>query len=376
MTPPLTGIRVVDLSRLLPGAFATLMLAELGAEVIKIEDPRGGDPMRRLPPILNGRGIYDYLLNRGKKSVALDLKDSPSAALLQKLIATADVVVESFRPATARRFGVAGEQLRAIHPRLVHCAITGYGQTGPYAERPGHDLNYVSLSGLLSVDRPSFAGASEGKPADLPRMFIADVGGGAMTAVIGILAALFGRDRHGEGASLDIAMHDACLYWMMLPAARELVEDGAHATGEIPTFGAHASYNVYKTRDDRWIALGALELKFWSAFCEAIGRPELTTRHATDETDQAGLIKEMRDVFAKRTRGEWLSLLTRHDVCLSPVNDPREALADPHASARGTVTNHGTYSTIRAPFLRELPDLAPPPEVGQHTDEILGAISP
>src|SRR5262245_16550302 len=160
---PLHGIRVVDLSRLLPGAFATLMLAELGADVIKVEDPRGGDPMRRLPPILNGRGIYDYLLNRGKRSVSVDLKDAGDRARLDRLIDTADVVVESFRPATARRLGVSGEQLRGSTPdgrspqarsRLIHCAITGYGQTGPYAERPGHDLNYVSLAGLLAVDRP------------------------------------------------------------------------------------------------------------------------------------------------------------------------------------------------------------------------------
>src|SRR5580765_49312 len=200
MPPPLTGIRVVDLSRLLPGAFATLMLAELGADVIKIEDPRGGDPMRRLPPLLNGRGIYDMLLNRGKRSVALDLKEAESVRVLHRLVDTADVVVESFRPGTARRLGVSGEQLRERNARLIHCAITGYGQSGPYAERPGHDLNYVSISGMLATDRPGLE-----KSGELPRMFIADVGGGAMTAVIGILASLFGRERHGQGNSLDIS---------------------------------------------------------------------------------------------------------------------------------------------------------------------------
>ncbi len=368
--PPLKGIRVVDLSRLLPGAFATLMLAELGADVIKIEDPRGGDPMRQLPPILNGRGIYDYLLNRGKRSVALDLKDPAHVRQLHSLVDTADVVVESFRPGTARRLGVSGEQLRARNPRLIHCAITGYGQSGPYAERPGHDLNYVSISGMLSADRPLLE-----KSGELPRMFIADVGGGAMTSVIGILAALFGRERHGEGGSIDISMHDAALYWVMLPGARDLIEGGEQAAGDLPTFGKHASYNVYKTRDGRAIALGALEEKFWVAFCEAIDRPDLIARHATGEADQAELLDEVRALFAERTRDEWMALLTSHDVCATPVNTPKEALADPHVLARGTVRDHGTHRSIRAPFLRELPNLGPPPEVGQHTDEVLASLS-
>src|SRR5262245_17376492 len=158
------------------------MLAELGAEVIKVEDPRGGDPMRHLPPLVGGRGIYDLLLNRGKKSVVLDLKDQTARPAFDRLLARADVVLESFRPGTAKRLGVSAADIRARYPRIVHCAITGYGQTGPYAERPGHDLNYVSVSGFLASDRPSFAEAPDGKPfADLPRMFIADVGGGAMS---------------------------------------------------------------------------------------------------------------------------------------------------------------------------------------------------
>ena len=290
---PLDGLRVLDLSRLLPGAFATLMLAELGAEVIKIEDPKGGDPMRALPPLVNGRSVYDLLLNRGKKSVALDLRLPESAAALDRLVAKSDVVIESFRPRTAKKLGVAGEQLRQRYPALIHCAITGYGQTGPYAERPGHDLNYVSVSGFLAADA-----REAGK---LPKMFIADVGGGAMSAVAGILAALVGRERFGVGATLDISMHDAALYWVMLPAARDLIDDGSTATGELPTFGAHASYNIYETSDGKRIALGALEKKFWVAFCDGIGRPDLAARHQSDAADQAELLREMRALFASRT---------------------------------------------------------------------------
>lgn len=363
---PLAGVRVLDLSRLLPGAFATQMLAELGAEVLKVEDPAGGDPMRHLPPILDGRGIYDLLLNRGKKSVALDLKNPGDAEVLDRLVATADIVVESFRPGTARRLGVDAARLRARYPRLVHCSITGYGQTGPYAERPGHDLNYVALSGLLAADRPN--------PTELPRMFIADVGGGAMTSVIGILAALFGRTRDGQGASLDISMHDAMLYWVMLPAARDLVAGGAEAEGELPTFGAHASYNVYRTADGLLVALGALERKFWVAFCAGIGRSDLAARHATGEPDQLELIKEMRALFATRTRDEWLSLMASHDVCLTPVNSPQEALRDPHVVARGVVQAASGMRVVRPPFLSRIPNLSPPPSVGQHTAEVIAGL--
>jgi crotonobetainyl-CoA:carnitine CoA-transferase CaiB-like acyl-CoA transferase len=341
------------------------MLAELGAEVIKIEDPRGGDPMRNMPPLLDGRGLYDLLLNRGKKSVALDLRAPESASVLDGLVARSDVVVESFRPSTAKRLGVSAEQLRARHPRLIHCSITGYGQTGPYAERPGHDLNYVAISGVLDFDRPD--------PTTLPRMFLADIGGGAMSAVIGILAALFGGERTGEGASLDVSMHEAALYWVMLPAARELVDDGERASGELPTFGAHACYNVYRTRDDEHIAVGALEPKFWAVFCRALGRDDLLERQLSAGADQAEVLSEIRRTFASRTRDEWLAFFAAHDVGVTPVNRARDALADAHVAARGAVVRGGDLRAVRPPFARIVPDLSPAPGLGQHTDEVLSA---
>lgn len=340
------------------------MLAELGAEVIKVEDPRGGDPMRHLPPLVGGRGIYDLLLNRGKKSVVLDLKDPSARPAFDRLLEQADVVLESFRPGTAKRLGVSAADIRARHPRIVHCAITGYGQTGPYAERPGHDLNYVSVSGFLAADR--------GDVTSLPRMFIADVGGGAMSAVVGILAALLGRERGGTGASLDISMHEAALYWLMVPAARELVEGGAEATDELPTFGRHACYNVYRTRDGEHVALGALEPKFWRAFTTAVGRPDLAARHLTDEEDQRALLDEVRGIFAGRTRDEWLALLGDHDLCLTPVNQPRGAFADPHVTARGTVIDAPGLRAIRPPFASRVADLSPAPALGAHTAEVIG----
>lgn len=364
----LDGVRVLDLTRLLPGGFATLMLAELGADVIKLEDPRGGDPMRRLPPFVNGRSVYDLLLNRGKRSVAMDLRDAASRPLFDALVAWADVVVESFRPAAARRLGVSGAQLRARHPGLVHLAITGYGQTGPYAERPGHDLNYVAVSGVLAADRPH--------PSHLPRMFMADVGGGAMSAVIAMLAALLGRARTGEGATLDLSMQDAALYWVMLPGAPDLIDEGATATGALPTFGDHACYNVYETRDDRQVALGALEAKFWMAFCDAIGRPDLRPRHLTDPADQAALLDEVRAVFRTRTQAEWLAFFEGRDVCLSPVNTPAQAFADPQIVARGTVVRAPGLRTVRSPFGMAPVPLREAPTVGQDTAGIRAALDP
>lgn len=363
----LSGVRVLDMSRLLPGSFATLMLAELGADVIKIEDPGRGDPIRGLPPFIDGRSVYDLLLNRGKRSVALDLRDPASASVLDSLLARVDVVVESFRPATAGRLGVSGPQIRARHPRLIHAALTGYGQTGPYADRPGHDLNYVAVSGMLAMDRP--------EPTHLPKMFMADVGGGAMSAVIAILAALFARERSGEGAALDLSMHDAALFWVMLPGARDLIDGGARAVGELPTFGDHACYNVYESSDGRQVALGALEPKFWSTFCEAVGRPDLQPRHLTAPEDQVALTRELREVFRTRTQAEWLAFFEGRDVCLSPVNTAAEAFADPHINARGTVIRGHGLSAVRSPFGLPAASLRPAPTVGQDTDDILRSLA-
>ena len=352
---------MLDFSRLIPGNFATLMLAELGADVIKIEDATHGDPTRHLPPSLDGQGIYHLLLNRGKKSVAVELRNPETLKLCNSLIDSADVIVESFRPSTAKAIGVSAAQLRSTRPRLIHCAITGYGQTGPNAEKPGHDLNYVAEGGLLAVDRPGIV--------NLPRMFIADVGGGAMSAVAGILAALFARERTGAGASLDISMHDAVLYWMMLPAARELMDRGANAVGELPTFGRHATYNVYDTKDGQRVALGALEPKFWQTFCDTVGHPEWKGRQHSDEADQGALLDEVRNLFLTRSRGEWLELFSSQAACLSAVNSPAEALADPHVAARGMIQNSPLLRALRAPFVSEPPELSPAPALGQHNKD-------
>lgn len=343
------------------------MLAELGAEVIKVEDPGRGDPIRHLPPSIDGRSVYDLLLNRGKRSIALDLRNPASGPIFDALLSRADVVVESFRPATAERLGVSGSRICSRHPRLIHAALTGYGQTGPYADRPGHDLNYVAVSGMLAIDRP--------EPTHLPRMFVADVGGGAMSAVTAVLAALFARERTGSGAALDLSMHDAALFWVMLPGALDLIDGGERAAGELPTFGDHACYNVYESSDGRQVALGALEPKFWMTFCEAIGRPDLRDRHLSGPEDQAALTRDLRDVFRTRTQAEWLAFFEGRDVCLSPVNTAAEAFADPHIEARGAVVRGEGLRAVRPPFGFPIVPLRAAPAVGQDTDDILRSLA-
>lgn len=377
MSQPLDGVTVLDLTRLLPGAICTLALADLGADVIKIEDPRGGDPLRHMPPVVDGRGVYDRLFNRDKRSVTLDLRAPGAHEVLDALAAKADVLVESFRPKAARRLGLDAVSLRTRHPRLIHCAITGFGQTGPYADRPGHDINFVALAGLLALDR-----GSPDDPPRMPRMLIADIGGGAMSAVAGILAALFAQARTGRGSTIDISMHEGALAWLAFPAARWLVQGGAFDATDLPITGREACYNVYRAADGRYLALGALEPKFWAAFCTRIGRPEFIPRQYVSGEAQARLLGDVGAIIAARTREEWLRLFADAEACLVPVNTVAEALADPHVAARGAVVSVRGARVIRSPIrvatdpalALEPPETPAPgeaPALGAHTDLIL-----
>jgi crotonobetainyl-CoA:carnitine CoA-transferase CaiB-like acyl-CoA transferase len=374
---PLGGVTVLDLTRLLPGAICTLTLADLGAEVIKVEDPRGGDPLRDMPPLAGGRSVYDRLFNRDKKSLTLNLRAPAAREVLDALCARADVLVESFRPRTARRLGIDALSLRTRHPRLIHCALTGFGQTGPYADRPGHDINYVALAGLLALDH-----VSPDEAPRMPRMLIADIGGGAMSAVAGILAALFAQARTGEGATVDISMHEGALSWLAFPAARWLVQGGTFEASDLPITGREACYNLYRTADGRYLALGALEPKFWREFCTRLGRPDfIPLQHATG-APQDRLLDEVRAILASRTREEWVRLFEGTEACLVPVNSVAEALADPHVVARRAVLAHGEVRAIRSPVrlmadpaaafeIPEPPRLTDPPVLGADTDLVL-----
>ena len=301
---PLDGVRVLDLTRLLPGAYATLLLADLGADVVKIEDPRGGDGMRSLPT--SGRRPYFELLNRRKRSITLDLRSPEASAVLDALCTHADVVVDSFRPSTARRLGVDAATIQARHPRLVCASISGFGQAGPYAERAAHDINYQALAGLL-------------RPPQLPGPLVGDIGAATQTA-IRILAALVQRARTGVGSVVDVSIHDAAMAWSMFPE-----------TGELE----NACYNVYETADGEWLALGALEPKFWQGFCERIERPDLAPLQHAHGAERERVVRDVREVLRGRTRGEWLERFAGADVCLTTIYTPDEVASDPHVVARG-----------------------------------------
>jgi len=315
-TRPLGGVRVLDLTRLLPGAYATLLLADLGAEVIKIEDPRGGDGMRSLPTT-GGRNYFERL-NRNKRSVTLDLRSPEAARVFDALCAQADVVVESFRPSTARRLGVDGPTLLRRHPRLVCASISGFGQSGPYAERAAHDINYQALAGLLMTARPA---APRSTPPQMPGPLIGDIGA-ASQAAMRIVAALLLRERTSEGSVVDVAIHDAAMAWAMFPTTSEL---------------ANACYTIYETADGEWLALGALEPKFWRGFCERLGRPDLAPLQHAQGDERARVEDEVRRAMIGLTRDEWLARFADADVCLTPVYTPEEAAADPHVAARDEV---------------------------------------
>jgi crotonobetainyl-CoA:carnitine CoA-transferase CaiB-like acyl-CoA transferase len=340
---PLKGVRVLDFSTLLPGPLATLILAEAGAEVIKIERPGRGDEMRSYEPKFGTDSVNFALLNRGKRSIAIDLKHSGAVDELKPLLETTDVVVEQFRPGVMDRLGLGYDALRLINPRIIYCAITGYGQYGPRADVAAHDLNYVAESGMLSLTT-----GSDGAPV-LPAALVADIGGGTYPAVINILLALRERDRTGVGCKLDIAMADnlfTLLYWGLgngLAAGQWPTPGGELVTGGSPR------YNIYRTRDDQFLAAAPLEQKFWDNFCSLLDVPSaLRDDQADPKATRAAVAERVR----ARTSDELRSLFDGHDVCCAIVTSVQNALADPHFSARGVFSRElaaGTQTITALP---------------------------
>lgn len=323
---PLKGVRVLDFSTLLPGPLATLILAEAGAEVIKIERPGRGDEMRSYVPKFGADSVNFALLNRGKRSVAIDLKSPGAIEKLKPLIESADVVLEQFRPGVMDRLGLGYDALRQINPRIVYCALTGYGQHGPRAQVAAHDLNYVAESGMLSLTK-----GSDGAPV-LPAVLVADIAGGTYPAVINILLALRERDRTGTGCKLDIAMADnlfTLMYWAIGNglAAGEWPRPG----GDLVT-GGSPRYNIYRTRDGSYLAAAPLEQKFWENFCELLAVP-----HALrdDERDTGATRAAVAERVSMLGGEELRALFEGHDVCCTIMTDVEHALNDPHFAARG-----------------------------------------
>ena len=365
----LQGIRVLDLSRLLPGPFLTMVLADLGADVVKIEDPRLGDYMRQVPPAKGGISGRFLAINRGKRSIVLDLKAPAGRDALLRMAAQADVVVESFRPGVMDRLGVGYAQLAAANPRIVLCSISGFGQTGPYVERAGHDIGYLALAGVLALGGPA------GGAPMMPGVQIADLAGGSLWSATAILAALVGRHRTGKGAHLDISMTEGAL--ALVSAEVGNLDCGAHPTRGVERLnGGVACYGIYRTQDDRYLAVGALEPKFWIALNQAIGRPPSVAELIAPPADQAATRAEIAAIFATKTAAAWNTILADHDCCVEVVTELDELPDHPLHRAREVFftidggPGVGPVRQVRTP-LGTPTSPRPPPRQGEHTHDVL-----
>jgi len=374
---PLSGIRVLDLSRLLPGPMCTLHLADLGADVIKIEDTGAGDYARTMGE-MKGAGdsaMSDFfaVINRNKRAVCLDLKKPEGVAAFLRLVKTAQVIVESFRPGVMDKLGVGYEAVKAINPQIVFCAISGYGQTGPYREHAGHDINYLGYAGIAEQ-----IGAAGGPPT-LLGFQIADLLGGAMTPAFAIMAALFDAQRSGQGRFVDVSMTDAVLAHSIMPLLGVLRTGSAPARGADMLSGGIPAYNVYATKDGRHMACGSLEPKFWQKTCEVLGLPHLEKRGWVEGSDAQRVHTEVQAAFAAKTQAEWTPIFEAADCCVSPILPMQEALGNEQIRARGMVveSDHptfGRHKQFAPPFKLSEYDFAierHAPGRGAHSDELL-----
>lgn len=361
----LNSIRVLDLTRLLPGPYATQLLCDAGADVIKIEDTNSGDYARYMPPTTRGVGAVFDAVNRGKKSVTLDLKTDDGREAFYRLLDGADVVIEGFRPGVAERLGVEYDAVREQNPAIVYCSLSGYGQTGPLADRAGHDLNYIGRAGLLDMTR-----ADEDTRPTVPGYQVGDMGGG-LFAAFAIVGALCSRELgDGTGEYIDVGMADVALSVSQPIAARALSEENPRP-GETPLSGGVPWYDVYETADEKYVTLAALEPQFWRVFCEAINRDDLVNEHMTaDPAEQQALREELESIFGERTREEWVNALGDVDATVDGVYTPKEAVESTQFHARGLMDN--TPPRIGFPAVCELPPSDESiPGHGEHTDELL-----
>jgi alpha-methylacyl-CoA racemase len=374
---PLEGLKALDLTRLLPGGFCSLLLADFGADVIKVEDAGMGDYVRWAPPNYEGAepsassGLF-LSLNRGKRSIRIDLKSAPGREVLLRLVQGSDVLLESFRPGVMDRLGVGYERLREQNPGLVYCAITGYGQDGPNRDRPGHDINYLGLNGILGL-----TGEAGGPPVSASAQ-IADLGGGAMMAIAGILIALQERARSGRGQLVDCSMFDGSLSFLAMLAGEMLADGSIPRRGELRLAGGLVCYRPYRCADG-YVTLGALEPKFWAEFCLGVGREDLL-EHAFDPPG-SDAHRALCDVFVARTRAQWEEFASEHECCLEPVLGLDEALDGDLVAAREMVVEldqPGVERPVRllgVPFKLSRtpadPLRAPGPGLGEHTREVL-----
>jgi alpha-methylacyl-CoA racemase len=364
---PLAGVRVLDLTRLLPGAMATLHLADMGADVVKIEDTEAGDYSRAMGRVREGMSDSFRMLNRNKRAMRLDLKQARGREAFLRLAKRADVVVEGFRPGVMAKLGVGYDAVSAVNARIVYCSISGYGQDGPYAQRAGHDINYVGYAGVGDQ-----IGTSDGPV--VPNFQIADLLGGALVPAMGILAALLDARASGRGRYVDVAMTDAALAHAIFPLLGFLDRGKSPSRGTGMLDGGLPCYNVYRTKDARFMAVGALEKKFWTTLCDILGCPELKDKHIVYGADAGPVRERLTKIFASCTQKEWTEVLAGADCCVSPVLDIGEALSNEQLRAREMVVEAGGLTQFALPlklseFEFEVERTAP--GAGEHTDEIL-----
>jgi crotonobetainyl-CoA:carnitine CoA-transferase CaiB-like acyl-CoA transferase len=378
MMLPLKGITVLDLTTLLPGPLCSMMLGDFGAEVIKIEQPKGGDLARMSKPALKDKngvdtsGMY-LLINRNKKSLTVNLRTEEGKQIFYQLAKTADVVLEGSRPGVAKKLGVDYETLKAINPRLVYCSISGYGQDGPYALQSGHDINYLAYAGVLGMT------GRNGMPT-LPGVQIADVGGGTLMATIGILLSLMARQHSGQGQFVDISMLDGAISWLPIIAAHLFAGGESPVAGQTKLTGRNACYEVYQTKDGGYMSIGAIEPHLWSNLCKYLGREEFIAWQ-NEDTKQEQIFAFLREQFLLHDRDEWNEILQKVDVCAAPVYNLAEVFQDPQVLHRKMVfeMEHprlGKIKQLGFPVkLSDTPAQAelPPPDLGGNTDEILTA---
>lgn len=372
MSEALEGLRILDLTRLLPGPYCSMLLADLGAKVVKIEEPSQGDTMRLREPFLKKESMQYLILNRNKQSLTLNLKRPEALGIFHKLAAESDAVLESFRPGVVQRLGVDYESIKKINPKVIYCSITGYGQNGPYRDVPGHDINFLGVSGILSM-----TGQKGGPPIPLG-LPISDVGGG-LFAAFAILTGLLARNRTGRGQYIDISLLDGMISFLTLYAADYFGTGRPPLRGEFRQSGTYPFYNIYKTKDSKYLTLGCSEKHFWANLCKALEREDLIEYQFDEGEKREETFQFLIETFLTKSRDEWIMILREADVCCAPVNDLEEAFADPQVLSRDMVkeTDHpieGRVKQLGFPWkFSGTPAVikSPPPALGEHNTDIL-----
>lgn len=364
----LNGIKILDLSRLLPGPLATMLMADMGAEVIKIEDPNAPDYTRFMPPHINGEGVSYLALNRNKKSISLNLKSEEGRNQFYELCRTADVVIDSFRPGVLAKMQLDYDTVKQINPKIIYVAVTGYGQDGPYKNMAGHDMNYLAYAGVLGIN---------GTPENiaLPGIQIADIAGGSYPTIIGCLAAILHRNRTGEGQFVDVAMTDCVLPFLSFYLTETLNSKTTYKRGEHALAGSLVNYNIYKCQDNKWVALGSLEPKFWMNFCTAINKPDWVGK-MMDENVKS----ELKALFLTQTRDTWIAQTLKADCCIAPIYELDEIEQDDYHQERNNFieVEHeklGKIKMVNQPIkfsaIPKNQTYSAPPNMGEHNQEYL-----